>query len=46
MTDIHWRSVVSYPKEDIPRLEEIGAKGVFPVAPGFDTIVESIRSWF
>jgi len=34
------------PKNDIPKLGEIGAKGVFPGGTPFDDIVTSIRSWF
>jgi methylmalonyl-CoA mutase, C-terminal domain len=33
-------------KDDIPKLLEIGAKGVFPGGTRFDTIIESFRSWF
>jgi methylmalonyl-CoA mutase C-terminal domain/subunit len=33
-------------KDDIPKLETIGAKGVFPGGTRFDVIVDSIQSWF
>lgn len=46
LTDIHVAVGGVISKQDIPKLEEIGAKGVFPGGTRFDTIVESIRSWF
>ena len=46
LTDIHVAVGGVISKHDIPKLEEIGAKGVFPGGARFDTIVESIRSWF
>jgi methylmalonyl-CoA mutase, C-terminal domain len=46
MTDIHVAVGGVISKYDIPKLEEIGAKGVFPGGTRFDAIVESIRSWF
>ncbi len=46
LTDIHVAVGGVISKDDIPKLEEIGAKGVFPGGTRFDTIVESIRSWF
>jgi methylmalonyl-CoA mutase C-terminal domain/subunit len=32
------------PKQDIPQLEEIGVKGVFPGGTPFDEIAQSLRS--
>jgi methylmalonyl-CoA mutase C-terminal domain/subunit len=46
LTDIHLAVGGVISKDDIPKLKEIGAKGVFPGGTRFDTIVESIRSWF
>jgi methylmalonyl-CoA mutase, C-terminal domain len=46
LTDIQVAVGGVIPKDDIPKLEKIGAKGVFPGGTRFDTIVESIRSWF
>jgi methylmalonyl-CoA mutase C-terminal domain/subunit len=46
LTDIHVAVGGVISKDDIPKLKEIGAKGVFPGGARFDTIVESIRSWF
>lgn len=46
LTDIHVAVGGVISKDDIPKLQEIGAKGVFPGGTRFDTIVESIRSWF
>ncbi len=46
LTDIHVVVGGVISKDDIPKLEEIGAKGVFPGGTRFDTIVESIQSWF
>jgi methylmalonyl-CoA mutase, C-terminal domain len=46
LTDIHVVVGGVISKDDIPKLKEIGAKGVFPGGTRFDTIVESIRSWF
>ena len=34
------------PKHDIPKLEEIGARGVFPGGTRFDDIVDSIHALF
>jgi methylmalonyl-CoA mutase, C-terminal domain len=45
MTDVHVAVGGVISKEDIPKLEAIGAKGVFPGGTRFDTIVESIQSW-
>jgi methylmalonyl-CoA mutase C-terminal domain/subunit len=33
-------------KNDVPKLEALGVKGVFPGGTRFDAIVDSIRSWF
>jgi methylmalonyl-CoA mutase, C-terminal domain len=46
MTDIHVAVGGVIPKKDIEKLEQLGAKGVFPGGTPFDVIVESIRSWF
>jgi methylmalonyl-CoA mutase, C-terminal domain len=46
LTDIHVVVGGVISKDDVPKLKEIGAKGVFPGGTRFDTIVESIRSWF
>lgn len=34
------------PKNDIPKLKEMGVQGVFPGGTSFDKIVQSIRSLF
>ena len=34
------------PKDDIPKLKEMGVQGVFPGGTSFDKIVQSIRSLF
>ncbi len=34
------------PKDDIPKLKEMGVQGVFPGGASFDKIVQSIRSLF
>ena len=34
------------PREDIPKLKEIGAVGVFPGGTRFDTIADSIKGLF
>jgi len=46
LTDIHVAVGGVISKDDIPKLEIIGAKGVFPGGTRFDIIVDSIRSWF
>jgi methylmalonyl-CoA mutase, C-terminal domain len=45
LTDVHVAVGGVISKEDIPKLVEIGAKGVFPGGTRFDDIVKSIRSW-
>ena len=46
LTDIHVVIGGVIPKDDISRLEGIGAKGVFPGGTRFKTIVDSIQSLF
>lgn len=46
LTDIHVAVGGVIPKNDIPKLRDAGAKGVFPGGTPFDDIVKSIRSWF
>ena len=44
LTDIHLVVGGVIPQNDVARLEEIGAKGVFPGGTRFDTIVDAIRA--
>lgn len=46
LTDIHVVVGGVIPKDDIQKLRDAGAKGVFPGGTPFDDIVASIRSWF
>ncbi len=46
LADIHVAVGGVISKDDVPKLEAIGAKGVFPGGTRFDAIVDSIRSWF
>ena len=46
MTDVHVAVGGVIPKNDISKLQHIGAKGVFPGGTPFDDIVTSIQSWF
>ena len=44
LDDVHVIVGGVIPKQDIPKLEEMGVKGVFPGGTHFDEIVESIRA--
>ncbi|MDQ7782326.1 MAG: cobalamin-dependent protein [Desulfomonilaceae bacterium] len=46
MSDVHVAVGGVISKDDVPKLEAIGANGVFPGGTRFDVIVHSIRSWF
>lgn len=46
LTDIYVAVGGVIPKNDVPKLEEAGAKGIFPGGTPFEDIVKSIRSWF
>jgi methylmalonyl-CoA mutase, C-terminal domain len=46
LADIHVVVGGVIPKNDIAKLEEIGAKGVFPGGTRFDVIVDSIQALF
>ncbi len=46
LNDIHVVVGGVIPKDDVPKLKEIGVKDVFPGGTRFDVIVDSIRSLF
>jgi methylmalonyl-CoA mutase C-terminal domain/subunit len=46
LTDVHVAVGGVISKDDVPKLQELGAKGVFPGGTKFNAIIDSIQSWF